>query len=153
MQHVRCVLLWATLIPCAFGFRSSELAERGLERMNEGNWVVRCTGQGQCQLEDAMQAAIPTNFEYCSNLEAMPGDPGTKSIMESFETVSPFGSFAGFVDYGPTDSFLRFLDEFVMGALPFNDLHSILMAIMGGDVVLEQQGSFADTEITEESSL
>jgi len=153
MQRVRYVLLWLTLIPSAFGFRSSELAERGLERMNEGNWVVRCASQGQCQLEDAMQAAIPTNFEYCSNLEAMIGEDGANSILGSLESLSPFGSLAGFVDYGPTDGFLRFLDEYVMAALPSNDLHSLLFAIMGGDVELEQHGVFVDLEITEEASL
>jgi len=54
--------------------------------------------------------------------------------VELFESLYQFGSLTGFIDYSFTDSMLRFLDEFVMGSLPNNDLHSLMVSVTGGDV-------------------
>jgi hypothetical protein len=75
-------------------------------------------------------------------------------MFDTFENISPYGSLTGFVDYSRTDGFLRFLDEYVMTALPLNDLHSLLFAIMGGDVMdLDRTSVFVGEEVSEEASL
>lgn len=156
MHRIPFVLLWLALLPAAFGFNSKELAETGLHR-GEGGWVVRCAAgavSGRCSIEDAAQPVIPSNFEGCSNLEALILEPGPKSMLDFFENISQYGSLTGFVDYSSTDGFLRFLDEYVMAALPVNDLHSLLMAIMGGEVMeLDRPSIYVDEEVAEEASL
>ena len=81
-------------------------------------------------------------------------EPGQVSMRALFENVSQFGSLTGFIDFSPTDSILRFLDEYVMAALPFNDLHSLLIGITGGEVVdLEYPAIVVRGEEAEEESL
>jgi hypothetical protein len=156
MQSVPFIVLWLALVPAVFGFSSNDLAANGLTR-GEGGWVVRCStgaATGKCSLEDAAQPIIASNFENCSNLEAMILEPGPKSMFDIFENISQYGSLTGLVDYSPTDTMLRFLDEYVMVALPLSNLHSLIVAILGGEAIeLDRPSLFVDEEITEEASL
>ena len=86
MRGVPFLLLSLALLPAAFGFT----------------------------IEDRARLSLGANFEACSNLEAMLVEPGQVSMLALFENVSQFGSLTGFIDYSPTDSILRFLDEYVM---------------------------------------
>jgi len=106
MKRVPFVILWLTLIPAAFGFT----------------------------IEDPAWLSIPSNFAACSNLDALLTERDSTSPVELFESLYQFGSLTGFIDYSFRDSMLRFLDEFVMGSLPNNDLHSLMVSVTGGDV-------------------
>ena len=90
------VILWLTLIPAAFA-----------------NII-----------EDPTKLAIPSNFDQCDNLKAL--YPESLHVPDVVFLDSASGSLTGFADFTTTDTFLRFLDEYVVSNLQSLELRNTL---------------------------
>jgi hypothetical protein len=90
------VILWLTLIPAAFAN----------------------------VIEDATKLAIPSNFDQCDNLKALYPESLHMPDVAFLDTAS--GSLTGFANFTTTDSFLRFIDEYVVASLQSNELRNTL---------------------------
>lgn len=90
------VILWLTLIPAAFA------------------GVV----------DDPSKLSIPSNFEQCDNLKAL--YPESLRVPDSAFLDASTGSLTGLADFSTTDSFLRFIDEYVVSNLQSLELRNTL---------------------------
>jgi hypothetical protein len=98
MRRLLSVVLWLAFVQAAFAF----------------------------SIEDRTLFSIPSNFAICDNFQTMSLDPQTPVDSGLMETVRLFGSITGFVDFAPTDFFLRFVDEYVMSSLQSVELRETL---------------------------
>lgn len=89
-------ILWLTLIPAAFAHI----------------------------IEDPTKLALPSNFEQCDNLKAL--YPSPVQIPDDAFLEATIGSLTGFADFTNTDSFLRFIDEYVVSNLQSLELRNTL---------------------------
>jgi hypothetical protein len=90
------VILWLSLIPAAFAN----------------------------VIEDPTKLAIPSNFEQCDNLKAL--YPESLHMPDVAFLDIATGSITGFANFATTDSFLSFIDEYVVSNLQSNELRNTL---------------------------
>lgn len=96
MRRILSVILWLTLIPAAFA-----------------NII-----------EDPTKLSIPSNFSHCDNMKPLSADP--VAIPDAAFMESSIGSLTGFADFTNVDTFLRFLDEYVVSNLQSTELRNTL---------------------------
>lgn len=115
MRRILTVILWLTLVPAAFA----------------------------TIIDDPSKLTIPSNFETCDDLHALYAQPLEGVETDLLESASLFGSLTGFVDFTPTDGFLRFLDEYVVGGLQSIELRDTLQYHLRLDFqgIADQMGS------------
>lgn len=77
--------------------------------------------------------AVRLNFELCPRWEAIVAEETAGAEFMPMEGASQWGSLTGLVDFGATDVYLRYLDEYVMAIMPAGTLHSVVYGLLPGD--------------------
>ena len=96
MRRLLSVILWLALIPTAFAHI----------------------------IEDPTKLAMPSNFGQCDNLKAL--YPASVQVPDDAFLEATIGSLTGFADFTNTDTFLRFIDEYVVSNLQSLELRNTL---------------------------
>lgn len=83
-------------------------------------------------IDDSGPAPVRLNFELCRSFEAIEAEEHAGAEFLPMEGASQWGSLTGLLDFGETDTYLRYLDEYVMAILPSGNLHSVLYGLLPG---------------------
>ncbi len=96
--------------------------------------LVLCAGTGSWakMIDDPGPAPVRLNFELCRGFEAIAAAEHAGAELLPMEGASQWGSLTGLLDFGETDGYLRYLDEYVMAILPSGTLYSVLYGLLPG---------------------